>query len=96
MLDRLQICPSFDIDGVLSILDSETDCPFGVHFLIRLHPIDYRFSSRCRFVVIDTITHLLGSNLSAVSAQGHAMMVHFMRHLREKARGARLTILVSS
>ncbi|KAF8349022.1 P-loop containing nucleoside triphosphate hydrolase protein [Amanita rubescens] len=83
VLDQLQVCPCFDIDGVLSVLDSETD-PNELH----------RFRLRCRFIVIDTVTQLLGSNLSAVSAQGHAMMVHFMRHLREKARHEQLTILV--
>ncbi|KAF8622566.1 hypothetical protein AX15_006914 [Amanita polypyramis BW_CC] len=77
-LDRLQVCQSFDIDSVLNVLDVATDAD----------------PSWLRFVVVDTVTQLLGPNLSAVSAQGHSIMVHFMRYLREKSRFNQLTTIV--
>ncbi|KAF7428492.1 hypothetical protein PC9H_007716 [Pleurotus ostreatus] len=45
-------------------------------------------------VVIDSITPLLGPALSAVSAQGHALMVGFMRHLRAIAQSSNASVLV--
>ncbi|KAF4598443.1 hypothetical protein EYR38_006845 [Pleurotus pulmonarius] len=45
-------------------------------------------------IVIDSITPLLGPTLSAVSAQGHALMVGFMRHLRAIAQSSNASVLV--
>ncbi|KAF4599699.1 hypothetical protein EYR40_006798 [Pleurotus pulmonarius] len=46
-------------------------------------------------IVIDSITPLLGPTLSAVSAQGHALMVGFMRHLRALAQSSNASVLRS-
>ncbi|KAF4613995.1 hypothetical protein D9613_007604 [Agrocybe pediades] len=47
-----------------------------------------------RFLVIDTITPLLGPLFSAVSAQGHAIMTDFMRQLQAFARKLGVTVFV--
>lgn len=46
-------------------------------------------------IVIDTITTLLGPLLSAVSAQGHAMMIGFMRQLRLFSQSHSCSVLVN-
>jgi RAD51-like protein 3 len=46
--------------------------------------------------VIDTITPLLGPLLSAVSAQGHAIMIDFMRQLQAFAQTLAITVIVST
>ncbi|KAG7450952.1 P-loop containing nucleoside triphosphate hydrolase protein [Guyanagaster necrorhizus] len=45
-------------------------------------------------IFIDSITPLLGSNLSAVSSQGHAIMSGFMQQLRALAQSLSLTVFV--
>ncbi|KAF8626407.1 hypothetical protein AX17_006574 [Amanita inopinata Kibby_2008] len=82
VLERLQVTLTFDADEVLGVLDAT------------VRPESVAAESKLRFIVIDTITTLLGPNLSVVSAQGHAKMVYFMRHLRELACEKQLVILV--
>ncbi|EIW84090.1 hypothetical protein CONPUDRAFT_142527, partial [Coniophora puteana RWD-64-598 SS2] len=81
-LARLEVATALNTDAAIEILES-------------MRP---RYSaspnSRLCCVVIDTITRLLGPNLSAASPQGHAIMASFMHHLRTLAREHELTFLV--
>lgn len=52
-------------------------------------------STMNRYIVIDSITPLLGPQLSAESAEGHAAMVNFMRYLRNIARNYGVLFFVS-
>ncbi|KAM6504440.1 P-loop containing nucleoside triphosphate hydrolase protein [Amanita muscaria] len=79
VLERLQVSQAFEVDDVYNVLEEEDETSSTSHI---------------HFIVIDAITPLLGPNLSAASSQGHAVMVHLMRHLRERARTKRYTILV--
>lgn len=78
-LERLQVSLAFDIDSANVILDSIASQAEV--------PLTH-------YLIIDTITHLLGPSLSYVSAQGHAAMVTLMRQLRFMARSHGLHILL--
>ncbi|PPQ90797.1 hypothetical protein CVT25_012117 [Psilocybe cyanescens] len=47
-----------------------------------------------KFLVIDSITPLLGPLLSAVSAQGHAIMTEFMQQLQKFSESVGATVIV--
>ncbi|KJA26228.1 hypothetical protein HYPSUDRAFT_198987 [Hypholoma sublateritium FD-334 SS-4] len=79
-LERLQVSLAFDIDTIQGILETLS------------RPNDPR--ARPRFLVIDTITPLLGPLLSAVSAQGHAIMTDFMRQLQTFAQASGTAVFV--
>lgn len=51
-------------------------------------------SPRITCIVVDTITPVLGPLLSAVSAQGHAIMDGLMREFRALAQKHSLSVLV--
>ncbi|KAI0255071.1 P-loop containing nucleoside triphosphate hydrolase protein [Lactifluus subvellereus] len=85
-LTRLNIAPAFDTAAAaraIEALDTESG-----------NNKPQRPASRFRIVVLDTVTVLLGPQLSAVSSQGHAEMTTFMRLLREAAQKHALCILV--
>ncbi|THH14118.1 hypothetical protein EW146_g6183 [Bondarzewia mesenterica] len=83
-LERLHISLAFEIEAAYDILDNIRSV------LTSTSSSD----ARPRILVIDTITPLLGPNLSATSSQGHAAMTTFMRSLRTLARTHALFILV--
>ncbi|KAH9838306.1 P-loop containing nucleoside triphosphate hydrolase protein [Rhodofomes roseus] len=83
-LERLQVALAFDIETAHDVLEM-------LRTTLSTHP-DAPPVTRC--VVIDTVTSLLGSLLSAVSSQGHAIMTTFMRQLQTLAESFSLTILV--
>ncbi|PFH52892.1 hypothetical protein AMATHDRAFT_45819 [Amanita thiersii Skay4041] len=104
-LERLRVCLAFDIHGIQVVLDaipcSPLVRPLGLDEaansgnLSQTRPTsDNLTATGPSFVVIDTVTPLLGPNLSSVSSQGHSLMVNFMRYLREIAIHRRLVILV--
>ncbi|PCH42226.1 nucleoside triphosphate hydrolase protein [Wolfiporia cocos MD-104 SS10] len=84
VLERLQVALAFDIETVHDVLEQlRSDLSSDPRPLPTVH---------C--VVIDAITPLLGPRLSAVSAQGHAIMTAFMRQLRALAEAFSITFLV--
>ncbi|TFY83535.1 hypothetical protein EWM64_g486 [Hericium alpestre] len=83
-LERFHISLAFDIDVAYQVLD-------GIHAALSTVTAD---QPRPRIVVIDTITPFLGPQLSAVTSQGHATMVTFMRSLRSLAQAHSLSIIV--
>lgn len=84
VLERLHISLAFDLPSAYDVLESIRSV------FMSPEPSD----STPRILVIDTITSLLGPHLSAVSSQGHAAMIAFMRTLRTLAQTHLLCILV--
>ncbi|ETW83189.1 hypothetical protein HETIRDRAFT_314894 [Heterobasidion irregulare TC 32-1] len=84
VLERLHISLAFDLPSAYDVLESIRSV------FMSPAPSD----TTPRILVIDTITPLLGPHLSAVSSQGHAAMVTFMRTLRILAQTHLLCILV--
>ncbi|KAF9565352.1 P-loop containing nucleoside triphosphate hydrolase protein [Agrocybe pediades] len=78
ILERVQVVLAFDIDFAQALLED----------------LSSRHDRGLRFLVIDTITPLLGPLFSAVSAQGHAIMTDFMRQLQAFARKLGVTVFV--
>ncbi|EIW57144.1 P-loop containing nucleoside triphosphate hydrolase protein [Trametes versicolor FP-101664 SS1] len=86
ILERLQVSLAFDIEAVHEVLETLRQTLSSRSSYSELP------TTRC--IVIDSITPLLGSMLSATSSQGHAIMTTFMRQLRAFADSFLLTILV--
>ncbi|TDL25573.1 P-loop containing nucleoside triphosphate hydrolase protein [Rickenella mellea] len=84
VLDRLQVSLAFDVEAAHDILES-----------LRL-TLNSEERPHARVLVIDAITPLLGPHLNAVSAQGHAIMTTFMRHLRAFAQTYHTLIVVTN
>ncbi|KAJ6627525.1 P-loop containing nucleoside triphosphate hydrolase protein, partial [Mycena sp. CBHHK59/15] len=83
-LDRLQVSLAFEVDAVYDVLQElKSSLTSGVAPEIRV-----------RGIVVDTITALLGPNLSPISSHGHAIMTGFMQQLRAFAQTFSLTIFV--
>ncbi|TFK49990.1 P-loop containing nucleoside triphosphate hydrolase protein [Heliocybe sulcata] len=84
-LERLQVSmPLKDVEeaeALLNALRSSLSNPPGDGLI-----------TRC--IVIDTVTKLLASRLSAASSQGHAFMTTFMRELRSLARTYSVAVYV--
>jgi len=78
VLQRFQVSLAFDIGAVQTLLED-------------LHQLN---DPHLRFLVLDCITPLLGPLLSAVSAQGHAIMTDFMRQLQTFAQNLGATVIV--
>lgn len=53
-------------------------------------------NSTTGYLVVDSITALLGPLLSAASSQGHALMTNLMRQLRTIAQVHSITVIVRS
>ncbi|EIN09827.1 P-loop containing nucleoside triphosphate hydrolase protein [Punctularia strigosozonata HHB-11173 SS5] len=81
---RLQVTLAFDVEAAHDVLDT----------LQQLISSERMPGEHIRIVVIDSITPLLGPGLSAVSSQGHAVMITFMRQLRSLARSLSASILI--
>ncbi|KAI0300774.1 P-loop containing nucleoside triphosphate hydrolase protein [Russula brevipes] len=87
LLTRLNIASAFDTATAarsIEALDTEFDASSQPESRPR----------RFRIVVLDTVTALLGPQLSGISSQGHAEMTMFMRLLRTAAQEHGLCILV--
>ncbi|KAK7449638.1 hypothetical protein VKT23_013113 [Stygiomarasmius scandens] len=82
-LTRLRVSVAFDIQTAYEIFDS---LGLSTNSATMFTPI------RC--IVIDPITPLLSPHLSAASAQGHALMTAFMRHLKALANRFNLVVFV--
>ncbi|KAJ7095090.1 P-loop containing nucleoside triphosphate hydrolase protein [Mycena belliarum] len=82
VLDRLQISVAFEVDVVHEVLEE-------LRLSLTLTP-----GIRIRGIVVDTVTALLGPNLSPVSAQGHSIMTGLMRRLRAFAQSYSITVFV--
>ncbi|KAF5327347.1 hypothetical protein D9619_004447 [Psilocybe cf. subviscida] len=78
ILERFKLTFAFDLNAVQELLSTFNVMENGHTFLL----------------VIDTITPLLGPLLSAVSAQGHAHMVEFMRQIQDYARCSSATVII--
>ncbi|KAI9439857.1 P-loop containing nucleoside triphosphate hydrolase protein [Lactarius indigo] len=86
-LERLNIATAFDTVTATHIIEA-LDARSG-HC-----GSDLQHAPRSRFIVIDTVTALLGPRLSNISFQGHAEMTSFMRLLRATAQKHGLCVLV--
>jgi len=84
LLTRLNIASTFDTSAARLTIEALGNVSS------KLESLKYRF----RVVVLDTVTALLGPQLSGVSSQGHADMTMFMRLLRDVAQKHGLCILV--
>lgn len=100
-LERLQVSLVFDIDTAHELLDDISatidvgaPCPLKLLLIWSLLQSDYSGENQLRCLVVDTITPLLGPLLSAVSAQGHAIMSGLMRQLKDLAKRRNLSIFV--
>ncbi|KAE9395845.1 hypothetical protein BT96DRAFT_942151 [Gymnopus androsaceus JB14] len=82
-LEKLHISTAVDVESIQEIIRA-LDLQFS-------GPED---SPRIKCIVIDSITPLLGPYLSAVSAQGHAIMTGLMRYLRHLATRYSLLVLI--
>ncbi|KAL4247992.1 P-loop containing nucleoside triphosphate hydrolase [Abortiporus biennis] len=81
-LDRLQVHLAFDVDAVEEALES-------------LRPsLISGTTITLRCIVIDTVTPLFRSLLSASSSQGHAIMTTFMQELRSFSKKHCVTIFI--
>ncbi|KAH9998825.1 P-loop containing nucleoside triphosphate hydrolase protein [Russula compacta] len=79
LFTRLIIAPTFDTATATRTIEAlDTECGTSDKPESRAH--------RFRIVVIDTVTALLGPQLSGISSQGHAEMTMFMRLLRAVAQ----------
>ncbi|KAF8240706.1 P-loop containing nucleoside triphosphate hydrolase protein [Tricholoma matsutake] len=83
-LERLQVSLAFDVDSVHRVLDA-----------LRSSLNSDATGLKVDCIVVDAITPLLGPLLSAVSAQGHAIMDGMMRELRALAQRHSLPVLVN-
>ncbi|KIM40527.1 hypothetical protein M413DRAFT_73216 [Hebeloma cylindrosporum] len=79
VLQRFQVSLAFDIDTMQTLLED----------------LRQLTDPRLRFLVLDCITPLLGPLLSAVTAQGHAIMTDFMRQLQTFSQEFGVTVIVS-
>lgn len=82
-LQRLQITRAFDMDAMQESLEEIRTTAS----MILGQPV-------LRTVVIDSVTPIFRPLLNAVTSQGHATMVSFMRQLREYANTFTITFLV--
>jgi len=101
-LTRLRVSVAFDIQTAYEIFDS-----LGLSTNSAVNNASHHFSetstdpaaqtmfTSIRCIVIDPITPLLSPHLSAASAQGHALMTAFMRHLKALAIRFNLVVFVS-
>ncbi|KAF9472126.1 hypothetical protein BDN70DRAFT_938412 [Pholiota conissans] len=78
IIERLQVTLAFDTDTVQELIED----------------FSQRDDAHLEFVVIDAITPLLGPLLSAASAQGHAIMIDFMRQLQAFAQAPGTNVIV--
>ncbi|KAG2157975.1 P-loop containing nucleoside triphosphate hydrolase protein [Suillus bovinus] len=84
VLERLQVSVGFNIEGVNDVLEA-----------LRISLSNSKsVEPTVQWIVLDSITPLLLPSLSAVSSQGHAMMITFMRRLRELSRTFGISIMV--
>ncbi|EAU85550.2 hypothetical protein CC1G_06263 [Coprinopsis cinerea okayama7 len=79
VLERLLVSLAFDLETLHAILD-ELFVPGS--------------TGQLKYLVIDSITPLLGPFLTGITAHGHAMMTDFMRRLRCISSSDGVTVLV--
>ncbi|KAJ4467516.1 P-loop containing nucleoside triphosphate hydrolase protein [Lentinula lateritia] len=83
ILQRLHISTAVDIESVQEIIRA-----------LDVQLAHQESIPRMRCIVIDPVTPLLSPYLSAVSSQGHAIMLAFMRYLHDLATRYSLLVLV--
>ncbi|KDR78987.1 hypothetical protein GALMADRAFT_244701 [Galerina marginata CBS 339.88] len=78
VLERMQVSLAFDIETAQALIED----------------LNQRNDIQLRLIVIDSVTPLLGPLLSAISAQGHAVMTDFMQQLQSFSQRSGATVIV--